>query len=105
MIVTFDSPTLAALCSSERRLIDRWGQDVGRTVGRRFLDLAAIEAVDIDRLPGAHVSGKGDGMSRLTFGGEIVIDGVITEADRHARTTGDEDRIVVTRVTVKPGAR
>jgi len=105
MDVTFDGAPLAALCNSEQRLAERWGQERGRTVGRRLLDLAAVDAADLDRLPDADVSTDGDGMTRIRFGGEIVVDGVITEADGGTRFAGDEDRMVITGVTVRGDGR
>ena len=105
MNVTFDSAPLAALCNSEQRLAERWGQECGRTVGRRLLDLAAVDAADLDRLPDADVSTDGDGTTKITFGGEIVVNGVITGADGRARTAGDKDCIVISAVAVRGGKR
>ncbi|MCU1463243.1 MAG: hypothetical protein JWO37_3318 [Acidimicrobiales bacterium] len=105
MNVTFDSAPLAALCNSEQRLIERWGREHGRTVGRRLLDLAAIDAAHLDRLPDADVSTDGDGTTRITFGGQIVVDGVITEAKGRGRVAGDEDHMVITGVAVQGGGR
>lgn len=105
MNVTFNSAPLAALCNSEQRLIERWGREHGTTVERRLLDLAAVDAAHLDRLPDAVVSTGGDATTRMTFGGRIVVDGVITEGSGHGPATGDEDRIVITGVTVRGGRR
>lgn len=105
MNVTFDSASLAAECNSEQRLVERWGRERGRAVGRRLLDLAAVAAAYLDQLPDADVSADGHGATKITFGEEIVINGLITEADVRDRATGDEDRIVITGVAVRGGER
>jgi hypothetical protein len=96
MDVTFRSAALAALCNSERRLAQRWGPEVGRTVARRLLDLAAADAATLDRLPGTRASTDGTGETTLTFGDEIVVRGVISNSkDGANEARADADRLVI----------
>lgn len=101
MNVVFGSATLAALCNSERRLADRWGAEVGRTVGRHLLDLAAADATDIDRLPGAQVNTNGAGETVIGFDDDIVLHGVISGSGDGANA----ERLVVTRLDVNGSAQ
>jgi hypothetical protein len=80
MDVSFRTPALAALCNSERRLAERWGVDDGRTVATRLLDLAAVDADHVGRLPQAQLTTNGAGETTIWFGERIVIEGVITQA-------------------------
>lgn len=92
MDVSFSSAALAELCNSEHRLAQRWGQQAGRMVARRLLDLAAADAATVCRLPEADVSTNGTGETTITFGREIVIRGVISnldDADRPRRANAD----------------
>src|SRR5947209_8432786 len=72
MNVSFSSAALAALCNSERRLTQRWGQETGRTIARRLLDLAAVDATALDRLPGAKIDTDGTGETTIMFGQAII---------------------------------
>jgi hypothetical protein len=101
MDVTFSTATLAALCNSERRLAQRWGPQLGRMIGCRLLDLAAVDAARLERLPTVEVSTDG-GETIIDFGGEIVVRGVIYSSDVEGRQgRGNTDRIVITRLEVK----
>jgi hypothetical protein len=98
--VSFSTPALAALCNSERRLVQRWGRVRGRTIARRLLDVAAADAETLDRLPGATVSTDGSGETVIVFGGDIVVRGTIrTMGGDHART--DADEIIITSLEVE----
>ena len=97
MNVSFSTAALAALCSSEHRLARRWGPEVGRTVGRRLLDLSAAGADALDRLPGARVSTNGSGETIIAFGDYIVVRGVISRSTTGRCMQGaDADDIVIT---------
>jgi hypothetical protein len=101
MDVTFGSAALAELCNSERGLAQRWGQQAGRTVARRLLDLAAADAAAVCRLPEARVSTNGDGETTITFESRIVIRGVISDQDDVGRRVpACADRILITSVHV-----
>lgn len=101
MNVVFGSATLAALCNSERRLADRWGPEVGRTVGRHLLDLAAADAADIDRLPGAHAETNGAGGIVIVIDDDIVLHAVIRRSGEGAIA----ERLVVTSLDVNGSAQ
>ena len=101
MDVSFGSAALAELCNSEHRLAQRWGQQAGRMVARRLLDLAAADAAAVCRLPGAHVSANGTGETTITFGPGIVIRGVIGNPDDAGRPVrASADRILITSLHV-----
>lgn len=95
MDISFSGAALAALCSSERRLADRWGADAGRTVGRRLLELAAADAGTVGLLPRAAVSVDGDGETVIDFGGEVLIRGLVSSNGQRG------ERIVITSVHVQ----
>jgi hypothetical protein len=104
--VTFGSAALAALCNSEERLAQRWGLDIGKTVGRRLFDLAASTPSALDRIPEAKISVNGLGETTITFSERIVIRGIINPA--HARThtlRSDADCIVITSLDVQGSDR
>lgn len=97
MHVSFSSATLAELCNSEHRLAQRWGQQAGRMVARRLLDLAAADPAAVCRLPEANVSTNGTGETTITFGQEVVIRGVISDLDDAGRPVrADSGRILIT---------
>ena len=100
MKVTFGSPALAALCNSEQRLAKRWGLEAGRTLARRLLDLAAVDAAHLRRLPDAEVTTNGTGETTIAFGA-IVIQGKLTSEAPATRPSADRDRMVITRVAVE----
>ena len=84
MDVRFSSAALAALCNSERQLADRWGDEAGRTVGRRLLELSAADVDTVPRLPGASVHHNGAVETVIAFGpvtirGKISTDGASGE--------------------------
>jgi hypothetical protein len=95
MDVTFKTVALATLCNSQRRLADRWGEDAGRTVGRRLLEINAADSASLEKLPRAAVSHNGRGETTIDFGGDVVVRGVIT-ADGQ-----DGERIVITSLEVQ----
>lgn len=102
MDVSFRSPALAALCNSEPRLTERWGVEDGRTVATRLLDLAAVDADQLRRLPQSQVTTNGAGETTMRFGERIVVVGVITRATPRGRVlSADSDRMVVIRVAVQ----
>lgn len=100
MNVAFARSALAVLCNSERRLAERWGPAAGRTVARRLLELVAVDAAALDRLPRASVSTNGKGETVIEFGDEVVVRGVITASDGAA-----PERILITGVDVHGGER
>jgi len=102
MNVIFSTAALATLCNSERQLSKRWGPDIGRTIARRLLDLAAAEAATLDRLPGVVVSTNRSGETAMTFGDEIVVHGFIGSlVDGDRATPTDADDIVITSLHVR----
>lgn len=102
MNVSFSTAALATLCNSERRLAQRWSRERGRRVARRLLDLAAADAGSLDRLPGATVSTNGTGETIVTFGGEIVVCGIIRTSEAGARAARtDVDHIIITSLDVE----
>ena len=101
LTMSFNDAALAALCNSERRLIQRWGARTGRTVGRHLLELAAVDATTVDRLPGASVSLDGNGNLTVTFHDSLVICGVVTKSyARPSRTQRNGDHILITSLSV-----
>ena len=97
MDVRFSSAALAALCNSEDRLADRWGDEAGRTVGRRLVELCAADADTLHRLPGASVHHNGTG--------ETVIDfGTVTIRGQMSADGARGDRIVISSVDVQGSA-
>lgn len=94
MDVRFGSAPIAALCNSQRRLAERWGHERAQTVQRRLLELAAVDAADIGRLPRANVVSAAHGEAVIDFGGEVVVRGAITAGD------GTSGRIRITDVAV-----
>jgi hypothetical protein len=104
MNVSFGSAALAALCNSEQRLAQRWGPDVGHIVGRRLLDLAAVESEAIDRLPGANVSTDGAGDTTITFSNQILVRGVMNVVNQGRRgAPAESESIVITSLEVNGG--
>jgi hypothetical protein len=100
MDVGFGSAGLAALCSSERRLADRWGPVMGRTVGRRLLDLSAATPATLERIPSATVSTDGNGETTMTFDDVIVMRGALRSIAGPARTA-DPDQYVISSIEIK----
>ncbi|MDA8359433.1 MAG: hypothetical protein M0Z95_24730 [Actinomycetota bacterium] len=97
MDVRFSTAALAALCNSERRLANRWGDEAGRTVGRRLVELCAADADTVLRLPGASV--------HQSQTGETVIDfGIVTIRGQISADGASGDRIVISSVEVQGGA-
>jgi hypothetical protein len=101
MNVSFDSAGLSALCGSERRMADRWGPAMGRTVGRRLLDLQAATASTIGLIPTAAVVTDSRGETTITFGEVLVVRGIITVAGGAAT---DSDHLLISSVDIEEGA-
>jgi hypothetical protein len=97
MDVTFDSADLARLCNSEQLLARRFGAEMGRAVARRLWDLTAIDAAAVGRLPETVVESDGSGETRLTFGGSVLVRGVVT-LRRQSRAGADSDGMLITSV-------
>jgi hypothetical protein len=95
--VTFDSGELARLCNSEHLLSRRFGAEMGRTVARRLWDLAAVDAAAVSRLPETVVESDGSGETRVTFGGSVLVRGVVT-LGRPSRAGADGDGMLITSV-------
>jgi len=106
MDVIFGSAALAALCNSEERLAQRWGPDIGKTVGRRLFDLAASAAATLDRIPEAKIVVNGIGETTITFSERIIIRGVINPSQSRTRALrADADYMVITSLDVQGSDR
>jgi hypothetical protein len=102
MDVSFDTADLATLCNSERRMARRWGPAMGRTVGRRLLDVAASTVATLDRIPTARVNTNGAGETTVTFAEAIVVRGcIVSSAGSADHTTADTDSFVIASVEVR----
>lgn len=100
MNLSFSSATLAVLCNSEERLVQRWGQDTGKIVGRRLLDLAAATVATLDRIPGALV--KVDGTeTTITFADKIAVRGVIGPSQAQSQGLGTDEDMVITSIVIQ----
>src|SRR5581483_6400094 len=99
MKVTFSSTALAALCNSELHLAERWGAEAGRAIGRRLLDLAAIDFDHLEDLPDVDVSSDGAREVMISFV-PIVIEAEIIVGKSAGRPPADGDCIVITRLAV-----
>jgi hypothetical protein len=100
MDVSFANAALTTLCNSEARLTQRWGPVLGRTLARQLLDLAAVNAEDIEHLPNAVVSTDQVGETTISFGDSIAIRGWISRSNPDRSVTGESDSMIVTRVTL-----
>jgi hypothetical protein len=94
MDVTFTSAELAHLCNSEQLLARRFGAEMGRTVARRLWDLAAVDAAGVARLPETVVESDGSGETRLTFGGSVLVRGVVTLGWQSRAGTGSDGLLI-----------
>jgi hypothetical protein len=99
MDLGFGSAGLATLCNAERLMVERWGPDAGRTVGKRLLDLAAATAWTIEQIPTAVVVRDDHGAMTITFDDVIAISGQLTAGDDGAPV--DADQFVISRIRVK----
>jgi hypothetical protein len=97
MDVTFGSAELARLCNSEQLLARRFGAKIGRTIARRLWDLAAVDAATVGRLPETVVESEGSGETSLTFGGSVLVRGVVTLGGQ-SRAGADGDGMLITGV-------
>lgn len=104
MDLGFATAGLAELSNAERLMVERWGPDMGRTVGRRLLDLAAVTAGTIDRIPTATIATGKAGAMTITFADTIVIRGVLTSS---ATVDGAAaaDQFVISSIEVQEGKR
>ncbi len=94
MEILFATAELAALCNSARQLAERWGDGAGSTIGRRLLDLAAIDAKSLALLPGVNVT-TASGETIVRFG-DVEIRGVIDAS----ATTSTSSRMLIASVGV-----
>lgn len=81
MDLTFADAGLAALCSCERLLVERWGREGFRSVARRLLELSATaDLSEVEDLPGAAVRRGENNAVTIEFGrGALAIRGTIAE--------------------------
>jgi hypothetical protein len=103
MDLGFGSAGLATLCNAEQLMVERWGPDTGRTVGKRLLDLAAGTSRMIEQIPTATVVRDDDGSMTITFDDAIAISGQLTTGGDDAPF--DADQFVISRIRVKEDAR
>lgn len=103
MDLGFDSAGLAAFCNAEQLMVERWGPEMGRTVGKRLLDLAAATVATIEHIPTTSTTRSRDGQMTITFDGVIVISGQVTTGAEKAPT--DTDRFVISAVSVDKDGR
>lgn len=103
MDLGFGSTGLAALCNAERLMVERWGPDMSRTVGKRLLDLAAATAGAIERIPTASVVRDDNGAMTITFDDTIAISGQLTTGGDGQRA--DTELFVISNITVAKDAR
>lgn len=102
MDLGFGSTGLATLCNAERLMVERWGTEMGKTVGKRLLDLRAATVGTIERIPTASVV-RDDGAMTITFDDAIAISGQLTTGDDGV--PADADQFVISRIRVKEDAR
>lgn len=106
MDLGFRTSGLTALCNAERLMVERWGPDMGRTVGRRLLDLAAATAGTIERIPTATIATGESGATTITFADTIVIRGLITTSSASIDgTPAAADQFVISSIDVQEGER
>ena len=103
MDVSFASAGLAALCNSGSAMAEQWGSDIGELIGRRLLDLAAVDAASIERLPGARVSADGNGESEIAFADTIIVRGVISAIAETRRAAMNAEAFLITAIEVDQG--
>ena len=75
--LSFVDAELATLCNSKRQMTTRWGPAGFATVSRRLCELAAVDGVDVTRLPGAAIESGEDGMVMISFDGNNLTVGAI----------------------------
>ena len=96
MDVSFDSARLAALCGSGTQMAAAWGITTGRLVGRRLLDLRAVSADALGRLPATTVETDGSGQTTITFA-DVTICGRIDVG----QSAVDADQLVITSIEIE----
>ncbi len=99
MKITFYRAALASLCNSEQRLVELWGKDDGHMVGRRLLELRAVDTGSIENLPKVVIKKGNGGDTTIDFGGKIIVRGLITSANLV------EESILITSIEVKGSVR
>jgi hypothetical protein len=106
MIVSFATSALTALCNSGDALSRRWGPDVATRIGRRLYDLAAATADTITHIPDTSITVDDIGDATITFGGMVVVHGII-ERGRSAdpKTATEGDHILITSLDVHESDR
>ncbi len=104
MDLGFASEGLAALCNAERLMVERWGPEIGRTVGSRLLDLAAATVGTIERIPDAAIELAEAGVVTIVFENAIVIRGVVTPSGGDMDGNALEaDQLVISSIDVQEG--
>ena len=96
MDVSFDSAKLAGLCGSSTQMAAVWGTTTGRLVGRRLLDLQAVSADALERLPATAVETDGSGQTTITFA-DVTIYGRIDVG----LGADDADQLVITSIEIE----
>ena len=106
MIVSFGSAELAALCNSKEALSRRWGPDVANTIARRLCDLSASTADTVDHIPHSTFAVDGSDEVAFTFGGSVVVRGVLQRAPAADPGTAiDKDHILITSLDIHESDR
>jgi hypothetical protein len=103
--LTFADAELAALCSSQQLMTRRWGDDGYAKVGRRLLELSAVEASQIEHLPRAVLQRAVNGSVTVDFDeGDVIIEGVLLDGKGPSARADAARALRVTGVTVKSGS-
>lgn len=106
MIVSFGSAALAALCNSKEALSRRWGAKYATAIARRLCELSAATADTIGDIPFSTFSVDGSDEVSITFGGSVVVRGVLHRLPGAGpRTTIDEDHILITSLDIHESGR
>jgi hypothetical protein len=100
--LTFGDADLAGLCNCERRMVQRWGDDGSRQVGRRLFELSALaHHSEIELLPSAVVAREPGGLVTVEFDrGGVTIQGVLGSGS-NGRTSAGKEGLLVTSVVVR----
>ena len=102
MDLTFGDADLAGVCNCERLMVQRWGDDGFRRVGRRLLELSALaHHSEMELLPSAVVDRQPGGTVTVDFDrGGVVIEGLVTSTPG-GRGGADREGLRVTSVAVR----
>jgi hypothetical protein len=102
--LTFADAELAALCSSQQLMTRRWGREGYAKVGRRLLELSAVDPSQIEHLPRAVLQHAVNGRVTVNFDeGGVIIEGVLLDGKGPAPHANGADSLRVTGVNVKSG--